>query len=444
MATTREHIESQTPISTEIAPNGATQGRRRRIIIPAVAILVIIGAILGIRYLIYSAHHVATDDAQISGDITSVAPRVKGQVIATFVSDNQQVRKGDKLVQLDTRDLVVAVQQAQAALAQAVAADHAAQSGVPLQQAVTEAQTAQAQAGVVQAGGLSAAAQDHVSSAADAAQAATHRIAAAQSQAQAAHAATVKAQQDAVRAQALVEQGAISQSQYDAAKAAADSAAANESAANQNIIVAQAQADQANQDWHQAQAALAQAEAGIASSDAQLSQAQTGSQTTTIKAAQAQTASAQVKAAQAALSAAQLQLSYATITAPIDGIVSKKSVAVGDNVSVGQPLMAIASTEKLWVAANLKETQITNVRAGQPTEIKVDAFPGHTFTGAVESLSPATGATFALIPPDNASGNFTKVVQRLPIRVAIDPRSDPDHLLKQGLSAEIAIDTSNH
>jgi len=194
----------------------------------------------------------------------------------------------------------------------------------------------------------------------------------------------------------------------------------------------------------QATAAAQQAQAGVAASNAQLLQAQTGNQTTDIKVAQAQTASAQVTAARAALASAELQLSYTDVTAPIDGVISKKSVNVGDTLSVGQPVMAIASTSGLFVVANLKETQITNVRVGQPVEIKVDAYPGRTFAGKVMSLSAATGATFALIPPDNASGNFTKVVQRVPSRIGIDASSDPEHLLKQGLSAEIAIDTTNH
>jgi membrane fusion protein (multidrug efflux system) len=444
MATTQERLAPQAELHEDGVTPVETNGRRRRFIIPAVVILVIVGLIFGIRYLVFASHHVTTDDAQIGGDITTVAPRVKGQVQAVYVHENQTVHKGDILLKIDPSDYTVAVQQAQAALSQAEANQAAANEGVPLQAALTGAQTAQAQAGIDQAGGQVAASADNVLSARAGIAAAQQRVAAARAQATAAQAAAVKAQQDEARAQTLVSQGAISQSQYDAYKSAADAAVANQSAAQHDIDVAQAQAAQANQAWHQAQAALVQAQAGISASDAMLQQAQTGNQTTTIKAAQAETATAQVKAAQAALASAQLQLSYTTIRASVDGVVSKKSVDVGDNVAVGQPLMAIASATGLWVTANLKETQITNVRVGQPVDITVDAFPGRTFTGKVESLSPATGATFALIPPDNASGNFTKVVQRLPIRTTVDASSDPEHLLRQGLSVEIAIDTTNH
>ena len=444
MATTQERLESQRVDDIDVAGNGAVAGRKRRIIIPAAIIIVLIGAIFGIRYLVFAAHHVTTDDAQINGDITTMSARVKGQVQTVFVSENQYVHKGDKLLKIDDRDYAVAVEQAQAALAQAIASDRAAQQGVPLQSAVTAAQTAQAQAGVIQAGGQSAAARARIAAANAGIDAAMHRVAAAQSQASAAAAATKKTSQDLSRATQLVAEGAIARSQWDAAKAANDTAVANQQAAMHDIEIARAGVDQANQEAQSAQAALTEAQAGISASDAQLLQAQTGSQTTNIKQSQAQTASAQVKAAQAALAAAELQRSYATITAPIDGIVSKKSVAVGDTVSVGQPLLAIASTSNLWVTANLKETQIDNVRIGQPASIKVDAFPGQTFTGKVQSASPATGATFSLIPPDNASGNFTKVVQRVPYRITIDASSDPQHLLRQGLSVEASIDTTNH
>ncbi|HXW77600.1 MAG TPA: HlyD family secretion protein [Candidatus Eremiobacteraceae bacterium] len=407
-----------------------TQGRRRRVIIPVVTVLVIIGLFFGIRYLVFAAHHVSTDDAQITGDITTVAPRVKGQVANVYVSDNQYVKRGTVLVKIDPSDYQVAVQQAQAALAQAIAADSAAQSGVPLQSAVTQAQTAQAQAGVTQAGSQAEAAVAQLDSA-------RNKLVQAEAQERAAAAQASKAADDERRALTLVAEGAIARSDYDGYHATYVSAIANLVSARQGV-------DVANQGVVAAQAQVGQAQAGISASDAQLMQAETGTQQTTIKQAQAQTASAQVSAAKAALAAAQLQLSYTTIVAPIDGVVSKKSVNVGDNVASGQPLMAITDTNGLYIVANLKETQITNVRVSQPVDITVDAYPHQVFAGTVASLSPATGATFALIPPDNASGNFTKVVQRVPVRINIDRNSDPQGLLKQGLSVEVSIDTTNH
>jgi membrane fusion protein, multidrug efflux system len=408
----------------------AGNGRRRRIIIAIVAAVLVIGLIVGIPYFIYASHHVSTDDAQISGDITNISPKVKGQVKAVYVEDDRFIHKGDKLVLLDDRDLKGAVDQATAAYAQAVANERAATIGVPQQAALTAAQTAQASAGVGQAqGGLQNAQAKYTSAQAS--------VAAARSQLDAAQAALTKAALDEQRARTLVAQGAIAQSQWDAAKAAYDAARAARDAAAQGVREAQAAVAQA-------QAGISQAQNQIAAGSAQLAQAETGVQTIQIKSAQAATGEAQVRAAKAALDLARLQLSYATITAPIDGVVSKKSVNVGDTVAAGQPLMAVADPHALWITANLKETQLTNVRAGQPVDIKVDAYPRLRLTGKVQNIAPATGATFSLIPPDNASGNFTKVVQRVPVRITVDQDPSADQALRQGLSVEVTIDTSNH
>ncbi|MBV8340360.1 MAG: HlyD family secretion protein [Candidatus Eremiobacteraeota bacterium] len=403
-------------VAAERVEAAPVTGRKRRIIIPVVVILVLAALIFGIPRLLYAMHHVSTDDAQIQGNITTISPRVKGQVTNVYVDENQFVRKGAKLVQLDDRDYKVALLQAQAAYEQAVSNLQAATTAVPQQSALTSAQTAQAQAGIANATSGVLNAQE--------------KIATARSNLDAASANAVKAQHDVTRARELAGEGAISNSDLDAAQAAYTDAVSQRDAAAQGVVVAQA--------------GLNQAQANVVASRAQLEQAQTGTQTTQIKSAQAAVSAAQVQAAAAALANAKLQESYTLITAPIDGVVSKKSVNVGDTVQTGQPLMAIADQKHLWVLANLKETQIRNVRVGQPVDIHVDAFPHVVFRGNVESLSPATGATFALIPPDNASGNFTKVVQRVPIRIAIDPSSDPQGLLRQGLSVEASIDTTNH
>lgn len=403
-------------VAAERVESAPATGKKRRIIVPVVVVIVLLALIFGVPRLLYAMHHVSTDDAQIQGNITTISPRVKGQVTAVYVDENQFVRKGAKLVQLDDRDYKVALQQAQAAYEQAVANLRAATTAVPQQSALTSAQTAQAQAGIDQSlsGVLNA----------------QEKVATARSNLEAATANATKAQHDLTRARELASEGAISRSDLDAAQAAATDATAQRDAAAQSIVVAQAGLDQA--------------QASVDASRAQLQQAQTGTQTTQIKSAQASVSAAQVQAAAAALANAKLQESYTLITSPIDGVVSKKSVNVGDTVQTGQPLMAIADQRHLWVLANLKETQIRNVRVGQPVDINVDAFPHVVFKGTVESLSPATGATFALIPPDNASGNFTKVVQRVPIRIAIDPKSDPQGLLRQGLSVEVNINTTNH
>ncbi|HYK54180.1 MAG TPA: HlyD family efflux transporter periplasmic adaptor subunit, partial [Candidatus Eremiobacteraceae bacterium] len=358
MSTTQERLQTP-PQPPEGSVDVATTGRKRRILIPIAIIVAIVGIIFGVRYLVYASHHVSTDDAQIGGDITTISARVKGQVVGVYVHENQVVHKGDKLLKIDDSDYIIAIAQAKAALAQALANQNAAAQGVPLQSAVTAAQTAQAEAGVAQATGQTQAASAGVVEA-------QNKLASAQAQANAATADAVKAQHDLNRAKQLVAEGAIPRSDWDAAQAAYDNAVANQQAAAHGVTISQAGVSQAS-------AAAQQAQAGIAASNAQLLQAQTGNQTTDIKVAQAQTASAQVTAARAALASAELQLSYTNVTAPVDGVISKKSVDVGDTLSVGQPVMAVASTSGLYVVANLKETQITNVRVGQPVEIKVDA-----------------------------------------------------------------------
>jgi membrane fusion protein (multidrug efflux system) len=420
-----------------------TTGRRRRILIPAGIIVGLVLLIFGISYLVYASHHVSTDDAQIEGDVTTVAPRVKGQITAVYVHENQLVHKGDLLLTIDPRDFVAAVAQAQAALEQARGAAQAAAIGVPMQSALTIAQTSQAQAGVAQSQSAAVGASAKIGTAQAAVLSADAGVGVAKAQLDSANAALTKAANDRDRAKTLIAAGAISHQQFDATEAAYQSAVAAQQSASISVTAAQAGVVQAQSNLEQAQAGASAAGAQISASQAQLAQALTGNDQNRIKSAQALTGSAQQSAAQAALDIAKLQLSYTRVIAPIDGIVSKKSVNVGDNVAVAQPVMAIAAQTHLWVTANLKETQLERVRVGDPVAISVDAYPHIKFTGTVTSIAAATGATFALIPPDNATGNFTKVVQRVPVRIMIDPASDPNHLLRQGLSTEVAIDTSS-
>jgi len=420
-----------------------TTGRRRRILIPLAIVVGLVLLIFGISYLVYASHHVSTDDAQIEGDVTTVAPRVKGQITAVYVHENQLVHKGDLLLTIDPRDFQAAVAQAQATLDQANGTAQAAAFGVPMQTALTAAQTSQAQAGVAQSQSAAQGAVAKIGTAQAAVLSASAGVGVAKAQLASANAALTKAANDRQRAQTLVAAGAISHQQSDATEAAYQAALANQQAATVSVTAAQAGVVQAQSNLEQARAGASAAGAEISASQAQLAQAQTGTEQNKIKRAQALTGSAQESAAQAALDIAKLQLSYTRVIAPVDGIVSKKSVNIGDNVAVAQPVMAIAAQTGLWVTANLKETQLEKVRVGDPVAISVDAYPHIKFTGTVASIAAATGATFALIPPDNATGNFTKVVQRVPVRIAIDPSSDPNHLLRQGLSAEVAIDTSS-
>jgi membrane fusion protein (multidrug efflux system) len=353
------------------AANAVPPRRRRRlpVLLAGIAALVAIG--WGVQKYLYSRNHVSTDNAQVDGHITPIAPKVSAFVDSVLVDDNSRVKQGDTLVMLDTRELESRLAAAEAELAMAQAA-----VGGRKQTGQAEAQL---QASRATASGASAAV---------AAAEATFR----------------KAQSDLERYRKLAAQQVISEQQLDAAQAAYESARAN-----LESVKRQAAASSSN---------VGAAAAGVRAADARLA------------------------AAESAVKQAQLQLSYAVITAPVDGIVARRSVEPGELVQVGQSLMAIVPLQDVWITANLKETQLSDVSPGDEAEFSVDAYPGVTFHGKVESLSPATGAKFALLPPDNATGNFTKVVQRVPVRVAIpDQPAIKSHPLRPGMSVEISITT---
>jgi membrane fusion protein (multidrug efflux system) len=347
--------------------------KRRRIPVIVVGVLALALAVWGLNRYLYSRHHVSTDNAQIDGHITLIAPRIAAFVTRILVDDNQHVQAGDTLVVLDDRDLKVRLQQAEADLHEAEAAvgsrGRAGQTQAQLQ--ATRAEAASAQASV------SAAEADY------------HKAAA-----------------DVERYRKLAAQKIVSAQQFDAAEAAAAQAAAKLEAARRQAAAAGSQVSASG--------------AAVRSADARLA------------------------AAQAAMSNAGLQLSYAYITAPVAGIVAKRNAEIGALVQVGQTLMSIVPDENVWVTANLKETQLTHVRVGDRAEFTVDAYPGRSFEGRVESLSPATGARFALLPPDNATGNFTKVVQRVPVRIAVDQPAGSPVPLRPGMSVDVTIETGKN
>jgi membrane fusion protein, multidrug efflux system len=383
----------------------APKSRRRGIIIVVLAVLVL--AALGFWW--HSTYFEDTDDAQISGHLIQVSSRVQGQVAQVYVDENQFVHKGDKIVDLDPRDFQVAVENAQAALASAEANATAANVNIPLTDINTGSSLRSAGADVT---GAAASVQQ------------------AQGQLQAAHAAVaeaqannVKAQQDLERYKPLVEKDVISKQQYDAAVAAAAATAAA-------LQQAQASAQAAND-------AVSVAEQRQSSAHAALKYAETAPQQVAVQSARAKQALAQVQAAKAQLDQAQLNLSYTKVVAPEDGIITRKSVEINQNVSVGQNLMTLVSLSDIWVTANFKETQLKHMRAGQDVEIAVDA-TGKKYDGKVTQIGGATGSVLSLFPPENATGNYVKVVQRVPVRIDFTKLKDedPNHGLRAGLSVE--------
>jgi membrane fusion protein (multidrug efflux system) len=383
----------------------------------AIAALAIVGVVI---WLVLTAGRESTDDAQVEAHVTQIAARVGGTILRVHVDDNRQVQRGATLVEIDPRDYQVAVERARAALADAEAAALAARTEVPITSQSTSSTLTTAQGGVMQATSAVAAALKQV----DAAQA---RVASAQAKLREQDATTAKAARDVERLRGLLAKDEISQQQFDAAQAAADAARAATDSARSQITEAEAGV-------LVAQSQLEQARAGERQSHAALQAAQTAPQQVKQINARAEAAGAQVKQAKAALQQAELNLEYATIKAPVAGIVSRKSVEVGQVVQAGQPLLAIIPLENVWVTANFKETQLRDMRAGQRATVKVDAYGGKSFNGRIDSIAAATGARFSMLPPENATGNFVKVVQRVPVKIVLDPGQDPDHQLRPGMS----------
>jgi membrane fusion protein, multidrug efflux system len=394
--------QAREPEETEIA---RPPSRRRGILIVAIAAAVLIA--LGIWWR--STYYEDTDDAQINGHLVQVSTRVAGNVARIYVQENQMVKAGDPILDLDPRDFQVAVENAQAALASAQAAAAAAKVFVPITGVNTasnlrsaQADLASAEAGVLQA-------QQQL----DAANASV-----AQSRAN-----NDKAQSDLQRYTPLVQRDVISKQQYDAAVAAAD---ASQAGLNNAIATQRAAAEGVNV-----------ARQRVTSAQAAQKYAQTGPQQVQQQDARAKQALAQVEQAQAQLDQAKLNLSYTRIVAPEDGVITRKSVELSQNISVGQNLMTLVSLRDEWVTANFKETQLRNMRGGQKVQIHVDA-TGKDYDGRVTQIGGATGSVLSLFPPENATGNFVKVVQRVPVRIDfIDlNREDPEERLRPGLSVE--------
>ena len=381
------------------------KSNRRGMIVVVVVVLVLVATGLWWR----STFTENTDDAQVNGHLIQVSSRISGQILKVDVEENQVVKAGDTIAELDPRDYQVAVENAEAALASAQANAAAANVNVPITTVNTgsnlssaDANLSGSQAGVEQA---------------------QRQLESAHARVQQAQANSTKAQADLERYKPLVEKDVISKQQFDAAIAAADAAraalvdaAAGEQAAAGGVRVA-----------HEREA---QAQAG-------LKFAQTGPQQVAAQSARARQALAQVAQAQAQLDMATLNLSYTRIVAPMAGIITRKSVEINQNVAAGQNLLTLVSLEGLWVTANFKETQLRHMSAGQPVEIEVDA-TGKSYHGKVTQIGGATGSVLSLFPPENATGNYVKVVQRVPVRVDFTDLAseDPSHLLRPGLSVE--------
>jgi membrane fusion protein, multidrug efflux system len=379
--------------------------------------LVLVLAVVGVWW--YFSGRESTDDAQVDGHIIPIASRVGGTVAAVHVEDNQVVEAGAVLVEVDPKDYRVALARAEADYADARAALAAAEAGIPITSTTTAAQVSSAGATVERAQAGTEAATLDVG-------AARSRLASMQARLREATANATRTARDLERMKQLIAKDEVSQQQYDAAVAGADAARAA-------VEAAQAAVAEATQAVSVAESRRVQASGTLTQARAELQTAHTAPEQLAVTRARARSAEARVQQAGAVLEQARYNVAYTTITAPTAGRVSKKSVEPGQVIQAGQPLMAIVPLNDIWITANFKETQLKDMHPGQRATVSVDAF-GRTYRGRVQSIAAATGARFSLLPPENATGNYVKVVQRIPVKIVLDPGEDSEHRLRPGMS----------
>jgi membrane fusion protein (multidrug efflux system) len=396
---------------------------RFRILIPIAAVIVVAVGV----WLWRTAGRESTDDAQTEAHVVQISARVGGTVNSVLAKDNQTVDAGATLVEIDPRDYQIAVDRAKAELADAEAQAQAAASNVSVTSTSATSNVATATGGISQ----SRAAIEEAERGIDGARG---QLEAARSAVRLAQANSTKATRDVERLKGLLAKDEVSQQQYDAAVAAADAQRAAVDAANGGVAAADA-------GLRGAQSRLMQAHVAEEQAQVSLLNAQTAPQQISVIRARAAAAEAHAQQMRAQVAQAELNLQHATVKAPVKGLVSRKTVEPGQIVQPGQPLLAIIPLEDVWVTANFKETQLEHMRPGQRVTVKVDAAGSREFTGRVDSIAGATGARFALLPPENATGNYVKVVQRVPVKIVLDPGQDPEHLLRPGLSAEPTVYT---
>ncbi len=412
----------------QIAPEPAQKpqpksGSSKKFIVILVLLLAVAAG--GTAAYLHFLDRVSSDDATVDGHITAVAPKISGNVSEVLVNDNQQVKTGQVLVKIDPRDYQAKVDQAKAALLEAESQARAAQLQVPFTNATTQSGTAAAEAQLADVEADLARARISLD------QASSSDLAYAQANVRSRQASNDRAQADLARMKPLVDKEEISKQQYDAYVAEARVAESELQAAREKLSSAQKDAS-----IRQASLTAAQSKVDVAKAQVQTSLA--NRRQVPIRTADAGTASASVVAARANLAAAELMLSYTTIVAPMDGVVTRKSVEVGQVVAPGQGLMAIIPLQDTWVTANFKETQLADVRPGQRAEIHVDMY-GKSVGGKVDSIAGATGSKMSLLPPENATGNFVKVVQRIPVKILVDHQDAL--VLRPGMNVDVTIFT---
>ena len=412
----------EVPLEKE-APKGLANPKMQRLAILGGA--VVVAALVGL--FLYYHNRESTDDAQVDGHITPIAAKVYGRVAEVLVKDNQAVKAGQVLVKIDPRDYQAAVDQAKGALALAEGEARSAGVDVPRTAENVASGTSSADAQLLGAQADEAKAQATYE------EAQTADLEFAQANVSKSTANAALAQADLARYKPLMEKGEISQQQYDAAKANAEATASALKADQEKLVQAQRNVEVVKAQLDAAKARVLQARAGVEGARADKRQV-------SMRTADAQAKLAKVAQARASLDAVELNLSYTEVVAPVDGVATHKQVEPGQIVQAGQGLLVVVPLQDVWVTANFKETQLRNMRAGQKAEVKVDTY-GKTFSGHVDSIAGATGGVLSLLPPENATGNYVKVVQRIPVKIVLDKESVGNNVLRPGMNVDATVIT---
>lgn len=396
---------AEAPAKDESGGSGPSEEGKRRTLLFAAAVggIVLLAAV---GFWLYARTYESTDDAQVDGHLDGITARIDGDVKAVHVEENQSVQAGDVLVELDPRDYEVAVEQAKAQLLKAQAGERAENPNLPITQSISETNVSTSKAEVANAeAALAAAERDQL---------------AAQSRIQEVEANNAKAQADVTRYKALIDKNEVSHTDYDQVVSTARALAASLDSARASADAAQKVVDQRRAQLEQAQSLMNEAQVNAPNRVA-------------ISRANLQSRQADVQAMQAQVDRAELDLSYCKIVAPVAGVISKRTVEPGEHVSKGQRLITLSDLSDLWVTANFKESQLKQMHAGQSVTISVDAFD-QDFDGTVEAMPGSTGSVISLLPPENATGNYVKVVQRLPVRIRFKPGQNGLDRLRPGMS----------
>jgi len=432
-----------------VVKNGS---KKKKILLIGAGVL-IIGLIAGLGYWLYARQFESTDDAFIDGDVVQISPKVSAYVKKIYVSNNQLVHKGDLLVELDPTDYEAKLEQAKAQLATAQSQHGSAQATVDLTEKTANAGKSTASSNVqtaknnVEQTRLAAGSKEsQISQAQAAARTAQANLAQTRAQVPQAESNLKLAQTEYNRRNILFSRGDISRENLDQAANALQTARAQLDSAEKQVLAAQSRVDEANanvttaqENYRQSVAQINLTQSQVGESLGRLQDANAAPERVAVSESQVGTAESAIQVAEAAVHQAELELSYTKIYAPDDGIVTKKAIEEGQLVQTGTPLMAISESDEVWVVANFKETQLENMQVGQAVDVKVDAFPSETFHGKVESFQPGTGSRFSLLPAENATGNYVKVVQRVPVKIVFDETPDKIKRLAPGMSVEPTV-----